>query len=107
MNEVINHTNYIIGMEGTEPDLLTLPRRPYNQSVNLPECIPKTCLTNFYEIDLNGARNQIYEYSFEVKPEIPTNSKDILQKVIRSIKQQTKDNLDVNAWSGNVLWGSK
>lgn len=65
-------------MEANQPGLLTLPRRPYNQPVKFHKDSVKECLTNFYEVDLGGKMSHIYQFSFEVEPEIPADSKDLL-----------------------------
>jgi hypothetical protein len=51
--------------------LLKLPRRPYNVPLKFSKNASKTCLTNFYEVDLGGKMNYIYQYSFDSETAIP------------------------------------
>lgn len=51
--------------------------------------------------------NYIYQYSFDCEPAIPGDSKDLLHRVIRSIRTEVKEKIDIITFSGHMLWGQK
>jgi hypothetical protein len=58
-------------------------------------------------VDLGGKMNYIYQYSFDCEPAIPGDSKDLLHRVIRSIRTEVKEKIDIITFSGHMLWGQK
>ena len=52
-------------MEASSPTQLVIPTRKYNQPVNFSAKARKTCITNYFGIDLKGKNSHIYQYSFE------------------------------------------
>jgi hypothetical protein len=80
-------------MEETSSNLLALPRRSYNQPVKFSARSEKTCITNYFGIDLGGKMSQVYQYSFDCEPALPQDSKDLLREVIKSIKSRSRTRL--------------
>ena len=65
-------------MEEKGSSLLTLPRRPYNRPVNYSKKMQKTCVTNYFGIDLGGKMTSICQFSIDFEPVIPQDSKELL-----------------------------
>ena len=94
-------------MEETNSELLSLPRRAYNQPVKFSQRDQKYCITNYYAIDLGAKHKHIYQFTFECEPALPQDSKDLLRAVVRSFRKQVSDKIEGLIDSGNMLWGLK
>ena len=80
-------------MEQEGSSLLQLPRRAYNKPVNYPGKWGKTCVTNYFEIDLGSKMTSLCQFSIDFEPVIPQDSKDLLHAAIRSVRKQIKDKI--------------
>jgi hypothetical protein len=71
-------------------EFLSLARRPKQSSVVSLKKI--NLLSNYYTFQLtNSAKQKIFKYSIHMVPEIPENSLQIRNKVIRVIRPELKD----------------
>lgn len=91
-------------IEAEEISLLSLPTRMYNRPVQLNKL--KTCVTNFYRIDLKNDV-KIYQYMFSCEPEIPADSKNLIEQAYREVRRQIKKELSLITHSGFMMWGYK
>lgn len=73
--------------------LLSLPRRAYNLKVNFHPRAEKTCVSNYFPIDLGQKYTHLYQFTFDTEPAIPQDSKELLYQCIKSIKKQLKEKI--------------
>lgn len=67
----------------------------------------KQCVSNYYPIQLGGKYSQIFQMSFDTEPAIPNDSRDLLYEVIRAIRKQVREKVELVSFAGKMLWGLK
>lgn len=87
-----------------ENKLSLLPPRP--RSAKKDRFEPCKFLTNFFEIAIDQ-KVSLYQFSLHSEPEILDDSREILYDVVVGVKKHLKKSIDLVAFKGKTLWGSK
>jgi hypothetical protein len=93
-------------MEADNP-LQLLPQREYDRKVNFPTSQHKPLVSNYFEIKFNSKYDVVYQFMFDTEPQLPQDSKDLLYRVVKSVRKELRDKVGLITASGLMLWGSK
>jgi len=92
-------------MEAPEVNPLELlPPRP-SRPQDWARSFQQKFLSNYYNVIINMHRNTFYQYSIDV--EIPADSSEELDKLMRNLKRELVNDMDVLCWKGKMCWGTK
>jgi hypothetical protein len=93
-------------MEAESP-LQTLPQREYDRKVSFSGSQQKQLMTNYFEIKFGKKYDVVYQFMFDTEPQIPQDSKELLFKVVKSIRNELNKKVGLITASGLMIWGYK
>lgn len=91
-------------MEAAQYDIL--PKRKGKTDGSFKNLSKINFFTNYYEIQINTKKSQLYQYSFSLPENIPADS-GVYSKCIRNNKDILKQKIGIIAHSGQILWGTR
>ena len=97
-------------MEASSILILNLPLRPQQSSHFNQLCKPIPVLSNHFSLNSFQMKNKssfIYIYAFEFIPEIPSDSRSLINELIHVIKNQIQEKIGFFFHSGMVLFAEK
>lgn len=94
-------------MEATEPALQLLPRQRKGVITKQGNSRPTSFFSNIYEIKLKEDTMDIYQYYFDISPELPPDSDGLIEKISKVIAPDLKKNIGLITFRGFMAWGRK
>jgi hypothetical protein len=63
--------------------------------------------SNIFEIELKKNSMVIYQYSFDISPELPQDSDGLIERITKTIYPDLKKNIGLICYRGLMAWGRK
>lgn len=84
-----------------------LPRQKNGTVTKLNFAYPASFYSNIFQIKLKSNAMSVYQYCFDITPELPPDSDGLIEKIAKTILPDLKKNIGLICFRGFMAWGRK